>query len=1797
MIYNNLKRCLSLVLVFVMVLSMVPIPSFAEETETPETVVEAQTLEEPTETTETEAPTEPQAAETEAPTEVTEAPATEETEAPAQETEAPEAEPNTEVEKPTEATEPVETVNPKIESIQADIDALLIKYLSATVLSEEEIQNKVDEMSDAACEDAYWEILCVDENIMFAQQDSMVTDAELEELYNSNSAMVSFAALVQTRAEKTISPINLFATTVEALDGQLSITDSGSKGSLDGTTYTTSVAGSMLSKNTNTITISNNTANSATLEFDYSASSYNSLTIAGTTVSNNSRYSVLLSAGEIIEIKLQSKSGWGAGTATLTLSNLNLTAAAADSDVTIQFDSSKGSVTVDGTAITSEDTVNLTLATGGALVATANSGVTFLGWVNTETGKIESSAASFTFKPSANVTLEAVFVTTASDTAWFSASGGSYLFNDLNKASDYAVNATVKTVVLANNGTLASGNYTIDSGVTLLIPFNSSHTVYKSSPTGVNSDYAKPTAFRTLTMESGATITVNGEMSVSGQQSAKFGYNGQPTGPQGFVNMKEGSNITVTGSLYAWGYVVGKGSVTVSGAVYECFQVEDFRGGDATSKMTGSSNAGTKKVFPMSQYYVQNVEVPMTLQAGATEVGVFSADIRMAGVQYGPVPFIGENSLFKITSGSITKDYDEANDRLIIDVDGDLTISSMSISIKLAFLGSSVTIDSSEYVLPLVSNMSVDINSGTVSCSQDLALLPGVQISIAFGAKFVLGAGKSMHVYDYDQWGAYCGSTNARVMPLGYAYGRTAARKEPTTDASILVNGLLDASAGGLYTTSSGAKIYSTGSGQIITKAAAATTAYQASQDADKNVTYPEISITPAKLMHGDGTYLATASTEETITYNYSAHKRWVAGEHTNQPATQENVVNATCGADGSYNEVVYCSCGYKVSSTPKTIPATGEHVDTNPEDNLCDVCGTCITHTPDADDGDCTTPILCTVCKAVTTEAKTHAWDNNCDTTCNNDGCKVTRTITHTPEADDGNCTSAILCSVCKAVTTEAKTHVWENACDTTCNNTGCKVTRTITHSPENDDGDCTTAILCSICKAVTTPAAKNHTGGTATCTEQAKCEVCGTAYGDVSSNHTWSTKVTYTWSTDNSTCTASRACANDESHTPQTVTVESGKVVTNEPTCTEKGWTKYTATFTEDWANTQHKDVQDVAALGHTWGETTYVWSDNNTTCTATRVCSNKTGDSCTATATATITSETKAPTCTEKGTITYTAAFATEYADWTATQTKVVENAAALGHAWNEATYSWNEDKTTCTATRTCKNDPKHVETAEATVKLDTVDATCTENGSNTWTATFEADWARTKTETEVIPATGHVDTTVTIVDPTCSTAGSKTVTCACGHVVSKVEIPALNHSSVTEETKWENDDAKHWQVCPDCGEKVNEAEHSYVDGVCTSCSERCEHTWDDGVETIAPAIGQDGLMTYTCKTCGETKSEVIEKLSIKLYQRSLMLEELVCIKYKFTIDPAYSEAYIKENSGLLVWMEEDIFDGQIYKSGTETYRVKGLARNGSRYEADAKGVPAKKMGDTMYAVGYIINAEGEYEYSEVIDINPVKYAKLVMPRTESDFVRLRPVLVAMLNYGAAAQLNFNYKKDSLMNDWLTEEQQALAPYSSSYVEMLDKDASKYKFTPDIVLKNLTHPLVLNENVWIRFRFMLDSSVLSNATEVKLLYWSETQYNAIEECTLNNVSGTSVLTKNGSYYMADIEGIAAKRMGDTYYACVYAKYADGTEHYSAMDVFSIHYYASAVMGSNSYESTLQNLCKWIVAYSYHAKTYFSK
>ena len=605
-----------------------------------------------------------------------------------------------------------------------------------------------------------------------------------------------------------------------------------------------------------TLTITNNKTTKATLSFDYAVVvSDGTILVDYTTTTANGSFSKELAAGGTVEVEI--KSGSTSADTKITMTNLKLVT---DVSATVTFQPAEnGSYTVDGKTITEEYTHTQSSMTAYQVAATPAEGYRFKGWYDVASGKCINTDAKTALNFDSDRTITARFV--SKELALFETGG--QIFDDLNDAIAEAQKNLPAIITLAESGKI-TGNYTIPSKVTLLIPFDEAKTCYTSTPTAITSTpTAKP--FRTLTMAAGSSLTLaNGAaISIGGQYYAPGGSaSGKMVGPYGYIKMESGSAITVQSgaSLYAWGFISGSGAVTVEsgGSVYEWYQILDFRGGSASSAMGN-------KVFPFSQYAVQNVEVPLTLYAGASET-VYTAVYAIRKINPTSIPFIGDKGMFKLVSGSLTKAYDGATDRIHYTIDGVAEVNSLNL--KLA--GASVS--SSSYVLPLTNNMTINLTTGSkLTINQTAALLPGVETTIAKDAELVVSSGKSIYIYDRDEWVAQNFVTGGKFKAVPYAPGKHYNRTEADLiDVKVDVNGTLTAN-GGIYTTKGGADICSSNGTGVYNqqgRPGTETTTYQYTQ-INSDVTAHEIPITAAKLHNADGSYTETANASVGTTIPY----------------------------------------------------------------------------------------------------------------------------------------------------------------------------------------------------------------------------------------------------------------------------------------------------------------------------------------------------------------------------------------------------------------------------------------------------------------------------------------------------------------------------------------------------------------------------------------------------------------------------------------------------------------------------------------------------------------------------------------------------------------------------------------------------------------------------------------------------------------------------------------------------------------------------------------------------------------
>ena len=881
-----------------------------------------------------------------------------------------------------------------------------------------------------------------------------------------------------------------------------------------------------------TLTITNKKSTTATLSFDYSIEQNSGkIQVDGTEVSSGASFTKELATNESVKVYIQSGSTSAATKITLTnvvlVSDVNATATFVPAE--------NGTYTVDGKLITEEYSNTQSSMTAYQVVATPADGYQFMGWYDVSNEKYISTSAKAALNIENDCTITARF---ASKTAALFETGGQR-FDDLGDAVSYAQANSQSKITLAADGSI-SGSYTIPAGITLLIPFDEAGTLYTDAPAAIRTAPAsKP--FRTLTMSDGASITVNGAISLGGRYyAAGGGEQGRPVGDYGYIKMADNSSITVKngGKLYAWGFISGSGSVLAeSGAtVYEFYQIADFRGGSASSSMGHG-------VFPFSQYFVQNIEVPLTLNAGANEI-VYSGVYAMSTTYTTSINFIGDTGMFKVESGSFTKDYDEKTDRLVFTVNGKAALNTLSLTLA------GMDVNSASYVLPITNNITINIQSGNVTINQDAALLAGVEVNIAEGAGLTVANGKNIYFYDSDEWNSDnfvwgpCKFKSVAYAP-GKAYNRS---NNDLVDAKMDVNGSVTA-IGAIYTTKGGADICSSnGTGKYIQQGTPGTATVTYQYNANKSaVTIP---ITAAKLHNLDGSYTETATASAGDIINY-VDGVWGGEEPTELTVTFEAngsteypvegtmaPQSVTAKKDTALNANTFTREGYNFLNWNTAADGTGDSYADGATVNLTENTtlyaqwedNHSLTKVINKKDATCaedgyTGDTVCAICgkeitKGEAIEAKGHieAIDAAVEPTCTEPGktegkhCSVCNEVLvaqevipatghkeETVPGKEATCTDTGLtdgtrCSVCGTVIKAqeeipAKGHSWnegEITTSPTCENAGVKTyTCTVCNATKTEAIDATGHTPVEVAERPATCTEAGHTAGT-------KCSVC---------------------------------------------------------------------------------------------------------------------------------------------------------------------------------------------------------------------------------------------------------------------------------------------------------------------------------------------------------------------------------------------------------------------------------------------------------------------------------------------------------------------------------------------------------------------------------------------------------------------------------------------------------------------------------------------------------------------------------
>lgn len=474
----------------------------------------------------------------------------------------------------------------------------------------------------------------------------------------------------------------------------------------------------------------------------------------------------------------------------------------------------------------------------GKVVLTAHpaDGYKLRGWYTTTNGGATKNYFAFgnTCEPNftSNVTIGAEFVPDDGK-ATFWIKGTNKIYDNLNTANTNAASGNI--IVVVSDGVVDAGTYSIKAGVTLLIPYDETYnlmTVPKVQHYGSAGAAPALSAFRKLTLASGAVINVSGNICIGGQQTAVNGGNptSQICGAAGVLDLSRGGTINLQNgsNLYAWGFVKGQdmdqgNNTDASGVgvinaasgsiVWEDFQCGEWRGGTASS--TIYSNKGSWRFFPFQSYTIQNVEVPVNY-AYNSKLQCHWAIFGNGSTFTVTFPLIAKNtdsSLFKLASGgTLRKWYDPTTDRVCYELGGAATVDALNLNV----LGESVS--SADYNLPIPANMHIALKSGTtLTISKPMTMHAGSVVEIKSGATLKLNS--NVYLYDKDDWDTYCmyAYYYRTYNNLTSHYNRgTGTTKDILEDATVIVDGTLDLTGSGrLYSTAHGSNVMGHGGGTL----------------------------------------------------------------------------------------------------------------------------------------------------------------------------------------------------------------------------------------------------------------------------------------------------------------------------------------------------------------------------------------------------------------------------------------------------------------------------------------------------------------------------------------------------------------------------------------------------------------------------------------------------------------------------------------------------------------------------------------------------------------------------------------------------------------------------------------------------------------------------------------------------------------------------------------------------------------------------------------------------------------------
>lgn len=332
-------------------------------------------------------------------------------------------------------------------------------------------------------------------------------------------------------------------------------------------------------------------------------------------------------------------------------------------------------------------------------------------------------------------------------------------------------------------------------------------------------------------------------------------------------------------------------------------------------------------------------------------------------------------------------------------------------------------------------------------------------------------------------------------------------------------------------------------------------------------------------------------------------------------------------------------------------------------------------------------------------------------------------------------------------------------------------------------------------------------------------------------------------------------------------------------------------------------------------------------------------------------------------------------------------------------------------------------------------------------------------------------------------------------------------------------------------------------------------------------------KDNLLSYSGSAAAQVLISEENRLEIK--GRTLDLQGTISLVFYAAIE-GIDPNCVK----MLFWESEQ--SRYIVDTADRIVELKCKDKNGYRFEYT--NITSKDMSKKIYARLVAETEDGTLKYSAAPrePYSVVQYAENMMENKS-----LKPLLVKMLNYGAAAQEYFGSEKEPA-NSVLKPGEKAT-------------DFTKTYESEDATIEELnggkSAAYIAGKTISLEGDISINYYVLGTdaADESGILFWNEYDYAMTKEHTVGTESRkVTESSTNGAYKVFSYPNIVSRQMFNSVYARAYTK-VNGEYCYSDIDKYSVRDYAANQLEKNA-DFKLVKVLRCLMLYGEEAKKYFN-